>query len=108
VAVYLAPEAKRHGFGRTLYRNLFDLLRAQGYVNAYAGIALPNAASVGLHEALGFAAVGIYGKVGYKFGAWHDVGWWALRLRDLPRSPAEPIPFPQLDVAAVARALESA
>ncbi|MBV8062243.1 MAG: N-acetyltransferase, partial [Nevskia sp.] len=72
-AVYLDSRAHRRGIGRALYRVLFALLRAQGYVNAYAGITLPNAASVGLHEALGFVPVGVYRAVGYKFGAWHDV-----------------------------------
>ena len=58
VAVYLAAAAHRRGIGRRLYQVLFDMLRLQGYINAYAGISLPNAASVGLHESLGFLAVG--------------------------------------------------
>jgi phosphinothricin acetyltransferase len=49
---------------------------------AFAGIALPNAASVGLHEAMGFTPVGIYHEVGFKFGRWHDVGWWQRLLKD--------------------------
>ena len=62
----------------------------QGYVNAYAGIALPNPGSVGLHEAVGFEPVGIYRQVGYKLGAWHDVGWWQLRLQQPPSAPEVP------------------
>jgi phosphinothricin acetyltransferase len=80
VSAYLAPEARGQGVGTALYRELFARLRARGLVNAYAGITLPNAASVGFHESLGFKLVGVYEKIGYKLGAWHDVGWWALRL----------------------------
>lgn len=99
VAVYLDARSHRRGLGRALYTRLFELLRAQGYVNAYAGITLPNAASVGLHQALGFVPVGVYREVGYKCGAWHDVGWWGLRLQAPPAAPAEPIPFPRLGLA---------
>jgi phosphinothricin acetyltransferase len=65
-------------------------------VHAYAGITLPNAASVGLHEALGFRPVGVYQAIGFKLGAWHDVGWWDLPLPrgKLPPEPAAPVPFP--------------
>ncbi len=108
VAVYLEPRAHRRGIGSALYRQLFALLRAQGYVNAYAGISLPNAASVGLHEALGFEPVGVYRGVGHKHGAWHDVGWWGLRLQPQPAQPAEPVPLPRLDRAAMARAMAAA
>lgn len=51
---------------------------------------MPNAASVGLHEAVGFKSCGIYEKVGYKLGAWRDVGWWQLVLQAHSESPAEP------------------
>ena len=61
-----------------------------GYV--YAGIALPNNASVGLHEAMGFRLVGVYRGVGYKLGAWRDVGWWGLALREGAASEARPSP----------------
>ncbi|HKF69680.1 MAG TPA: GNAT family N-acetyltransferase, partial [Vicinamibacterales bacterium] len=79
------------GVGRGLYTSLFAILAAQGYFNAYAGIALPNAASVGLHEAVGFRKIGVYARVGYKFGEWRDVGWWQLELRAQEESPAEPL-----------------
>jgi L-amino acid N-acyltransferase YncA len=96
-AVYLDPSAQRQGIGRALYRRLFALLRAQGYVNAFAGISLPNAASVALHEAMGFAPIGVYRNVGYKLGAWRDVGWWQLALRDPPQDPSEPIAIGDLN-----------
>ncbi len=88
--VYLDASAQRNGIGSALYRRLFALLRAQGYVNVFAGISLPNAASVRLHEAMGFASIGVYRNVGYKLGAWRDVGWWQLALREPPREPTEP------------------
>jgi L-amino acid N-acyltransferase YncA len=108
VAVYLAAQAQRRGIGRRLYLALFEVLRRLGYVNAYAGISLPNAASVGLHEAVGFAPVGIYRSVGYKHGAWHDVGWWALSLLPPPATPAEPVPYATLDPIGLHSLLENA
>ena len=87
VSVYVSETARRMGVGTTLYRALFGLMRVQGFVNVYAGIALPNAGSVGLHEALGMTPVGVYHQVGYKFGAWHDVGWWEMALGARPAQP---------------------
>ncbi len=96
VAIYLHADARRQGIGRSLYQTLFTILRTQGYFNAYAGIALPNAASVGLHQSLGFRPVGIYTQVGYKHGAWHDVGWWQLALQTHTDAPRPPRPLAQL------------
>jgi L-amino acid N-acyltransferase YncA len=90
VSVYIQQDAHRRGLGRGLYTALFELLRTQGIVNAYAGITLPNPKSVGLHEALGFVVVGVYERVGFKFCAWHDVGWWQLALQPHSPAPAEP------------------
>jgi len=89
VSVYVHPNARRLGVGQALYRSLFALLVLQGFYNAYAGITLPNPASVGLHESLEFQPVGVYRAVGYKLGAWHDVGWWQLTLQS-PVSPPNP------------------
>jgi len=79
VAVYVDPACIRQGVGRKLYTALTVRLREQ-YHAAFAGIALPNEASVGLHEAMGFTPVGIYREVGWKMGAWRDVGWWQRLL----------------------------
>lgn len=84
VTVYVDRRLHRSGVGRALYTSLFALLRLQGFYNAYGGITLPNAGSVGLHEAMGFQPVGVYPGVGYKLGAWHDVGWWGLELQSKP------------------------
>ncbi len=96
VSVYVSPQCWRQGIARSLYSALLDLLRAQGFYSAHAGITLPNAASVGLHESFGFTPVGVYRAVGYKLGAWHDVGWWQCDL--LPRVPAPvpPLALPEL------------
>ena len=59
-------------------------------MSAFAGITLPNAASIALHESCGFAPVGVYPAVGFKLGSWHDVGWWGRRLADLPAHPEAP------------------
>lgn len=91
VSVYVAPAYHRRGVGRGLYTSLFAILMAQGFFNAYAGVTLPNAASVGLHESLGFTPVGVYRHVGFKLGAWHDVGWWQLPLQALRHPAAAPL-----------------
>lgn len=97
VGIYLHQQQRRKGLGRALYSELLPAIRRQGYVRAYAGITLPNDASVGLHESLGFSRVGMYSAVGYKLGAWRDVGWWEYKLQPtLPERPAQPIPFPAL------------
>jgi L-amino acid N-acyltransferase YncA len=93
VSVYVDAQVRRSGVGRAIYTALFKLLALQGFYNAYAGITLPNPASVGLHEALGFRPVGVYRTVGYKFGVWHDVGWWHLVLRPHSVPPGPPADF---------------
>jgi L-amino acid N-acyltransferase YncA len=93
VSAYVADRAHRRGVARRLYRALFELLLHQGYVNAYAGITLPNAASEAFHAALGFTPVGVYHEVGYKFGRWHDVIWLERPLRSRPVEPAPPLPL---------------
>jgi L-amino acid N-acyltransferase YncA len=107
VSVYLADHARGRGLGRALYTALLDLLTAQGYANAFAGIALPNPASIGLHESLGFVAIGVYRAVGWKLGRWHDVGWWQRRLTTSDAAPRTPIPMPDLAEPIVATALEA-
>ena len=91
VTVYVRADARGRGVGRRLYTRLFAELVERGYFQAFAGIALPNAASVGLHESMGFESIGVYRRVGFKLGAWRDVGWWQRTLQEpaaLPRPPA--------------------
>jgi L-amino acid N-acyltransferase YncA len=84
-SAYIHPEHRGQGLGKRLYRELLPILAGQGYCTAYAGIALPNEASVALHRAVGFTPVGVFGRAGWKFGRWHDVSWWQLALRDRPQ-----------------------
>jgi L-amino acid N-acyltransferase YncA len=92
VSVYVHPRAHRCGVGRALYTALFDVLRRQGYMNAYAGITLPNPGSVGLHESLGFLPIGVFERVGFKLDSWQDVAWLHLRLSDDRRPLHDPLP----------------
>ena len=91
VTVYVGSTYHRRGIGRGLYETLLALLREQRLHIACAGITLPNEGSVRLHEALGFEPVGVYRSIGYKAGAWRDVGWWQLRLERADGPPPEPL-----------------
>jgi L-amino acid N-acyltransferase YncA len=81
VTAYVRADAHRRGVARQLYAALFPRLADQGYCMAFAGITLPNDASVGLHRHLGFEPCGLFRAVGHKFGAWHDVAWLQRPLR---------------------------
>ena len=72
-------------------RRSFACSLAQGFCNAYAGITLPNPASVALHEAVGFRPLAVYHRVGFKLGQWHDVGWWERPLQPHPADPRPPL-----------------
>jgi len=88
VSVYSRTDVHRRGVGRALYGDLLRRLTDLGFHSAFAGIALPNANSVGLHEAMGFVHLGTYREAGFKFGRWHDVGWWRRPLNEgLPAAP---------------------
>lgn len=92
-SIYLAPEAQGRGLGRRLYAALLARAEAAGFVQAIARLTLPNAASVALHQAVGFMPAGLLPSVGYKAGAWRDVGLWQRALArpgDPPREPRMP------------------
>ena len=78
--IYLAAQHLGAGVGTTLYRELLARLKGQGLHLAIGGVALPNAASVALHEKLGFRKVAHFNEVGFKFGRWIDVAYWELKL----------------------------
>jgi phosphinothricin acetyltransferase len=100
VSVYIDSDFRGMGFGKALYTSLFEILAAQGYFNAFAGITLPNPASVGLHESMGFQPIGVYRSVGYKLGQWRDVGWWQRNLRLRVDAPKPVLSLNQLQTTA--------
>lgn len=89
-SVYISPEYHRKNIGKALYFGLFEILKLQGYYNAYAGITLPNIKSEGLHESFGFKPVGVYNNVGYKFEKWYDVKWYGLKIKEHDKFPVKP------------------
>ena len=95
-SVYVHPDFRHGGIARGLYTSLFAILAAQGFVNAYAGITLPNARSVALHEKLGFLPLAVYRGIGFKAGEWHDVGWWHLIVSKHRPAPQPPQPLREL------------
>ncbi|WP_193040021.1 MULTISPECIES: arsinothricin resistance N-acetyltransferase ArsN1 family B [unclassified Pseudomonas] len=95
VTVYIDPAVHRIGIGRALYQRLLPLLEKQGFHAAYAGIALPNAGSIGIHESLGFTHIGTYPEVGFKHGQWHSVGYWRKPLCAVT-PPKEITPFSEV------------
>jgi L-amino acid N-acyltransferase YncA len=92
-SVYVRDDSRGQGVGKRLYQALLDGLARLGYFQAFAGIALPNAGSVALHESVGFEPIGVYKHVGHKHGAWRDVGWWQRPLQPLATPSSEPRSF---------------
>jgi len=105
VTAYLDDRFHRRGIGRRLYDALCTLLQTQHIANAFGLVTLPNAASAALHESCGFVRCATETRVGYKFGAWHDVGVWQKQLSSDVATPIEPISFSDLPAAAVAEVL---
>lgn len=97
LSAYIARDWQGRGVGRRLYDALIPVLRRQGFLNAYAGVALPNPGSVRLHAAVGMRPFATYERVGWKHGRWLDVAWFHMTLVDeLPNPPPEPIALPDL------------
>lgn len=94
--VYLDPAFRGRGVGTALYVALLEALRALGYRSAVGGVTLPNDGSVALHERLGFRPVGVFRAAGFKFGAWHDVGFWQVELRGAEPPKAPPLALADL------------
>ena len=105
VSAYVHADAHRAGVARGLYAALFEILVRQGFRNAYAGMTLPNAGSEGMHRAAGFSPVGVYRRVGYKLGAWHDVLWMERRLAPHEAPVTAPMPLDALRADATGAAL---
>lgn len=96
VSAYVREEMRGRRIARSLYAALFRILRAQGFHRAFAGIALPNDASVALHRNCGFEPIGVFHEIGYKLGSWHDTQWWQRDIGD-GVAPKEATPLPLLD-----------
>lgn len=92
-SVYIANGYFGKGVAALLYNKLFALLRAQGFMNVYAVINLPNERSVAFHEKMGFRYLATYPNVGYKLGKWKNVGWWQLQLNEYISEPPTPVPY---------------
>jgi phosphinothricin acetyltransferase len=93
-SAYVYADHHGQGLGKRLYGELLPRLARKGYCTAYAGVTLPNDASVALHRSVGFTPVGVFRRAGWKFGRWHDVSWWQLPLRDEPPGDAS-LPAPR-------------
>ena len=86
--VYIRRDHRGEGLGRLLMKELIERARAQDYHLVVAGIDMENAASIALHQALGFAHAGTIRHAGFKFGRWLDLGFYELRL-DTPVAPCD-------------------
>ncbi|OYU96208.1 MAG: N-acetyltransferase [Bacteroidetes bacterium B1(2017)] len=89
--IYMAPNFQGKGIGKLLYSTLFELLKMQGFVNVFAGVVIPNPKSIALHKSCGFEEIGIFKKIGYKQGTWHDTFWFQLALAEHTQNPIEPV-----------------
>lgn len=95
-SVYVGEAYRGKRVGRTLYSTLFKILKLQGFCNVYAGITQPNDRSVDLHQRMGFSPVGMYRKIGFKSGKWHDVQWWVIRMCGEDEAPGALHKFPDI------------
>jgi len=102
-SVYVHDQFKGKGIGKELYQLLFQVLKLQGFRNVYAGITLPNEASIHLHENCGFKHFANYENIGYKFGNWHTVGWWKLQINQYNLDPPPPLKLSELNAEMLAK-----
>ena len=100
-SVYISEKYSGIGVANALYTGLFDILKLQGYVNAYAVITLPNERSIAFHKKFGFEYLTTYKKIGYKLGHWHDVGWMQYEINPHKNDPSDPLKFSQIDKAII-------
>ena len=107
--IYIAEEYHHKGIAAILYTALFDILRLQGFINVYAGISVPDGKSDHFHRRFGFTYLGLFEKIGYKHGRWHDLLWFELILSERIDDPPPPIPIIEIqDSKAVKEILEKA
>ncbi len=104
-SVYIRDEFQRKGFATKLYNALFEVLRLQGFINVYAGIALPNDRSIAFHEQFGFTNFVYYNNVGHKLGEWRTVGWWQKQINEYKKHPSAPVNFADMEDVLICAAL---
>jgi len=97
-SVYVDDDFQGRGIGKKLYQLLFQILKLQGFRNLYAGITMPNEASINLHEKCGFKHFATYENIGYKLGKWHTVKWWKLQINNYDLNPPPPKKISELTV----------
>src|SRR6188474_1692578 len=100
-SVYISEKYWGLGVANVLYTALFDILKLQGYVNAYAVITLPNERSIAFHKKFGFEYLTTYQKIGYKLGQWHDVGWMQYEINPHKKDPGDPVRFADMDKSVI-------
>jgi len=100
-SVYISEKFFGFGVANALYTALFEILKLQGYVNAYAVITLPNDRSIAFHKKFGFVYLTTYPKIGYKLGQWHDVGWMQYEINAHKNDPTDPIKFAGIDRSSI-------
>lgn len=95
-SIYLCPEARGRGIGKSLYAALEEILKKQGYRKVYAIITTANEASVAFHKAVGYRHTATFPDCGYKFGQWYGTVWLEKDLNTWPTPPQPPIPVTEL------------
>ena len=104
-SVYIRDQFQREGIATKLYKALFEVLRLQGFINVYAGIALPNEKSIAFHEQFGFTNFAYYKSIGYKLGEWRTVGWWQKQINNYEKQPTAPENLADMDKKLIFQAL---
>lgn len=89
--IYLSPSIQGKGVARILYETLFEILKLQGYFSVFAGVAIPNEQSEGLHIGTGFEEIGVFKNIGYKLREWHSTRWYQLKLQKYISEPNVPV-----------------
>jgi phosphinothricin acetyltransferase len=94
--IYIAEAYHHKGLAAIMYTCLFDILRLQGFINVYAGISVPDGKSDKFHPKFGFKYLGVFPKIGYKHGSWHDLKWYEYILSERIDNPPAPIPISEI------------
>ena len=89
--IYIAQAYHRKGIAKELYKTLFAILKLQGFVNVYAGVSVPNEQSEKFHIKSGFTEIGLFEKIGYKLGQWHNLKFFQLILNEHSANPLPPV-----------------